>query len=83
MIEVGFYGTYDGLLDVRSYISSFSSRGAKATVALAASILLVAHGFVLGARASDSPTIEAMVVCGVSIVGGYILGHVGMHKEVL
>lgn len=83
VVQAGFFSRYGDLPGVRSIVSTFWVRDAIASALLISSILLVANGFVVGARASESPTIETMFVSGTSIVGGYILGHIGIQREIL
>lgn len=83
VVQAGFFTSYSDLPDVRSIVSAFGGRDAIATALLISSILLIANGFVVGARASESPMIKTMILSGTSIVGGYILGHIGIQKEIL
>lgn len=57
----------------------------KTLVLLVLSVYLVARGFVIGAQAATTATLEptSMLACGLFIVGGYVAGHIGVHSEVL
>lgn len=51
---------------------------------LTLSVFFVAQGFVLGAQATiGSLRVSEMGACGLFIVGGYVIAHVGVHGELL
>lgn len=57
---------------------------ARTLVLLVLSVYLIAQGFVIGAQATMRPLeLTAMLACGLFIVGGYVVGHIGVHSEVL
>lgn len=57
---------------------------ARTVVLLVLSVYLIAQGFVIGAQATMQPLkLTSMLACGLSIVGGYVVGHIGVHSEVL
>lgn len=83
-MHYGSHGT--GMVDVQSLVESDGNSQATlktwalTVVFLSLSIFFIAQGFVIGSQAAlQSFTIVDMALCGGSIVGGYITGHIGIH----